>query len=65
LETCVEKLPGKSRQLLELRYEDGASAEAMAEALRSTAGSVRVMLHRVRNLLAECIQTELRKEAQC
>jgi DNA-directed RNA polymerase specialized sigma24 family protein len=48
-----------------LRYEDGASAEAMAEALRSTAGSVRVMLHRVRNLLAECIQTELRKEAQC
>ncbi|MDA9924330.1 sigma-70 family RNA polymerase sigma factor [Verrucomicrobiales bacterium] len=65
LETCVEKLPDKSRQLLELRYEDGASAEAMAEALRSTAGSVRVMLHRVRNLLAECIQTELRKEAQC
>ena len=65
LETCVEKLPDKSRRLLELRYEDGASAEAMAETLHSTAGSVRVTLHRVRNLLAECIQTELRKEAQC
>ena len=65
LESCVEKLPDKSRQLLELRYEDGASAEAMAETLNSSAGSVRVMLHRIRNLLAECIQMELRKEARC
>lgn len=65
LETCVEKLPDKSRQLLELRYEDGASAEVMAETVNSSAGSVRVMLHRVRNLLAECIQSELGKEARC
>lgn len=65
LEKCVEKLPDKSRRLLELRYEDGASAEAMAESLNSSAGSIRVMLHRVRNLLAECIQTEVGKEVQC
>lgn len=65
LEKCVEKLPYKSRLMLELRYEDGASAEAMAESLNSSAGSIRVMLHRIRNLLAECIQSEVRKEAQC
>lgn len=65
LEKCVEKLPDKSRQMLELRYEDGASAEAMAESLSSSAGSIRVRLHRIRNLLAECIQSEVRKEAQC
>ncbi|MEM7010986.1 MAG: sigma-70 family RNA polymerase sigma factor [Verrucomicrobiota bacterium] len=65
LEQCVEKLPDKSRQLLELRYEDGASAEAMAEALNSSAGSIRVMLHRIRNLLADCVQSELRKEVPC
>ena len=65
LEKCVEKLPDKPRQLLALRYGDDASAEAMAETLNSTAGSVRVMLHRVRNLLAECIQSELGKEVRC
>ncbi|MDA7597654.1 sigma-70 family RNA polymerase sigma factor [bacterium] len=61
LEQCIEKLPDKSRRLLELRYEDGASAEEMASILESTAGSVRVLLHRVRNLLGDCIQKEMRK----
>ena len=65
LEQCIEKLPEKSRQLLELRYEDGASAEEMAASLKSSAGSVRVMLHRIRNLLADCIQKEMRKGEPC
>lgn len=36
--------------------------EVVAEALNSTAASVRVMLFRIRNLLSECIATELAKE---
>lgn len=59
LESCLDKLPEKSRHLLELRYEKGASAESIATAVESTAGAVRVILCRIRNVLAECIETEL------
>ena len=63
LEHCLDKLPEKSRQLLHLRYEDDSSMERVAEAIESTAASVRVMLFRIRNLLADCIQKKLTKEA--
>lgn len=63
LERCIEKLPAKSRQMLELRYEDEASMERVAEAVQSTTASVRVMLFRIRNLLAECVGSELSREA--
>ncbi|MEM1294607.1 MAG: sigma-70 family RNA polymerase sigma factor [Verrucomicrobiota bacterium] len=65
MEECIEKLPDKSRRLLKLRYEDGASADEMATSLKSTAGSIRVLLHRVRNLLSDCIQNEMRKGDPC
>lgn len=64
MELCIEKLPEKSRQMLALRYEDDAPMDRVAAALDSTAASVRVMLFRIRNLLADCIQTELAKEAR-
>jgi RNA polymerase sigma-70 factor (ECF subfamily) len=63
LERCIEKLPKKSRQLLELRYEEDASMESVAAAVQSTAAAVRVMLFRIRNLLAECVQHELSRES--
>lgn len=62
LERCIEKLPEKSRQLLERRYADDASMASVAEAVQSTVASVRVMLYRIRNLLAECVQLELSRE---
>ena len=65
LEQCIEKLPDKSRQMLGLRYDDDASAEEIAKILNSSAGSIRVLLHRIRNVLADCIQLELQKENQC
>lgn len=59
LERCLEKLPPKSRRLLDMRYADDASMETIAAAIGSTAGAVRVMLFRIRNLLAECVRGEL------
>ncbi|HSI32056.1 MAG: sigma-70 family RNA polymerase sigma factor [Phycisphaerae bacterium] len=59
LEHCIEKLPEKSRRLLDLRYAESGSAESIARATGSTAGSVRVMLHRVREALADCIRSQL------
>src|SRR5262249_5843916 len=64
LERCVEKLPEKSRHLVNLRYEQRASAEQIAAVLSSTVASVRVMLFRIRNLLADCIENDLAREAR-
>jgi RNA polymerase sigma-70 factor (ECF subfamily) len=63
LEKCLDKLPPKSRRLLDLRYVEDASMEAIAQSIESTAGSVRVMLFRIRNLLADCVKAELAEEA--
>lgn len=63
LEHCLDKLPEKSRQMLQLRYEEDSSMERVAEAVESSAAAVRVMLFRIRNLLADCIQKELTREA--
>ncbi len=62
LERCLDRLPEKSRQLLEMRYQKDASISSMAVALNSTAASVRVMLFRIRNLLAESVEAELSRE---
>lgn len=61
LQRCLEKLPEKSRHLLALRYEEDAPMERVAEAIESSVGAVRVMLFRVRNLLADCINHELKR----
>jgi RNA polymerase sigma-70 factor (ECF subfamily) len=63
LETCLDKLPPKSRRLLDLRYVEDASMDAIARAIDSTAGSVRVMLFRIRDLLAACVKAELAKDS--
>lgn len=65
LEKCIEKLPGRSRELLSLRYEENGTAGDIATKVNSTPGSVRVLLHRIRNLLADCITQEIRREGQC
>ena len=60
LEHCLGKLPPRSRRLLDLRYVDGMRPTQIADEIDSTPGSVRVMLFRVRNLLADCITRHVR-----
>lgn len=62
LEYCIDKLSPKSRKLLDLRYLEDSSMDAIARVVGSTAGSVRVMLFRIRNLLADCVKAELARE---
>ena len=52
LEKCLDKLSEKSRRMLALRYEEDAPMKRVAESIESSAGAVRVMLFRIRNLLA-------------
>jgi RNA polymerase sigma-70 factor (ECF subfamily) len=62
LEACLDELPPKSRRLLDLRYVEELSAEETARKLSSTSGSVRVLLSRVRSVLANCIERRLAME---
>lgn len=62
LEACLEELPRRSRRLLDLRYVEEQSAEETARETGSTAGSVRVLLSRIRTVLASCIERRLAME---
>jgi RNA polymerase sigma-70 factor (ECF subfamily) len=59
LEECVRKLPAKSRVLIELRYAEGATPQAIAERLGRSADSVYKALTRVHALLMACIEGTL------
>lgn len=63
LEKCIEKLPQKSRHTLDLRYAEGLSIAEIARRVHSTEGSMRVILSRLRDVLAGCIDQHLRREA--
>ena len=59
LQHCVAKLRPEQRELLRLRYEQGADAVGIARALQRTAGAVRETLRRIRKQLFECISRGL------
>lgn len=62
LEACLEKLPPRSRRLLDLQYVHDRSAAEIAQETGTTSGSVRVLLSRVRTALASCIERRLSLE---
>lgn len=62
LEACLDELPPRSRRLLDLRYVEELSAAEMARETGSTSGSVRVLLSRIRTVLASCIDRRLAME---
>ncbi|TWT42431.1 RNA polymerase sigma factor SigM [Thalassoglobus neptunius] len=62
LEACLDELPPRSRRLIDLRYVEELSATEMALETDTTSGSVRVLLSRVRTVLASCIERRLAME---
>jgi len=59
LRGCLAKLAPAQRRLILLRYEEGGSVQKVAELLDRPVGSVRVTLHRIRQLLADCVKRTL------
>lgn len=53
---CLGEVRGRARQALELRYVDDLKPAGMASRLEMNAGAVRVLLHRVRAGLRDCIE---------
>jgi RNA polymerase sigma-70 factor, ECF subfamily len=59
LRGCLARLSPSQRRMILSRYEQGGSVEKVAGELDRPAGSVRVSLHRLRQLLADCIERTL------
>ena len=63
LRECLDELEGPSRQLLHERYADGASIDELAGRLGRKASAVTMQLHRLRGLLATCIERNIEPSA--
>ncbi len=58
-ESCVAKLPEQDRDLIDLRYEPGATVQSVAERIGRSAKAVYYALGRIRSGLLECMQRAL------
>lgn len=61
LEECMKQLPGKSRQIVKLRYTENLKLARIAELVSSSADGVRMILHRIREKLLDCIRIRIGK----
>jgi RNA polymerase sigma-70 factor (ECF subfamily) len=57
---CMDRLPEKSRQLMQMKYDEGLSFAAMAGRLKRSVDGLKMALCRVRQVLLECAQAKLR-----
>jgi RNA polymerase sigma-70 factor (ECF subfamily) len=62
LAACLRLLKGRARMVIAMRFEQGSRTSAIAAALGTTPNAIRIMLHRTRNQLAECISRHLHRE---
>jgi RNA polymerase sigma-70 factor (ECF subfamily) len=59
LESCIERVQGRPRKLLEMRYIRELTPAKIADMTGMNANAVSVMLHRVRRSLRDCIERHL------
>jgi RNA polymerase sigma-70 factor (ECF subfamily) len=59
LEHCLNHLPEKSRQLLELRYERSLKIQQIADEMQATLDAIYQSLSRIRARLLDCVNRRL------
>ena len=62
LRICLEKIRGRRREVLDLRYGENAKAADIAQRFGMSSDGVFVMLHRIRLMLFDCIHQRLASE---
>jgi RNA polymerase sigma-70 factor, ECF subfamily len=62
LRICLERVAGRRREVLEMRYSESTPVSDIATRFGMTADGVFVMLHRIRTALYECIHRQLASE---
>jgi RNA polymerase sigma-70 factor, ECF subfamily len=63
LAQCVERLPERSREILDRCYQPGTNTKTAAAAMGRPAGTIYKALTRIRQLLFDCIRQSLSTEA--
>ena len=56
---CMQALKPKEQQLVHARYSKSTTLEAYASQVGSTAGSMKVSLHRIKKKLKFCVEKNL------
>lgn len=59
LSDCMQSLSKRERQALDLRYVDEAKPAQVAQAMSINTGTARVLLHRIRQALAKCVERKI------
>ena len=59
LQTCLRRLTGKSRRMIELRYRNRESSAAIGRRLKLSVTAVDVALYRLRSRLEQCMKSVL------
>ncbi|MBX2850542.1 MAG: sigma-70 family RNA polymerase sigma factor [Phycisphaeraceae bacterium] len=62
LKDCLEGLKGRSRRIIEMRYQWGRQVQKIAEELGMSRVAVSAVLLRSRKALGDCIEARLKKE---
>src|SRR4029077_15887677 len=60
LHVCIQKQRGRMQEVLRWRHAHDLKPQDIAAKMGTTAGAVRVMLHRARSMLRECIQRQMK-----
>lgn len=61
LRDCLERMDGPARELLHRRYGEEESVRELSDRLQRGYSALTMQLHRLRELLAECIGQKMRK----
>lgn len=64
LQMCLQKLPQRQRDLVRMRYSEGASIKSVAEKIGSAATAVKQTLFRARGNLIDCVQYRMKEQVQ-
>ncbi|MGB0372281.1 MAG: sigma-70 family RNA polymerase sigma factor [Opitutales bacterium] len=62
LKDCINSLPDKTRNLVNLRFEGGYKGEELSEMLGMTHAAVRMSLSRIRKSLRGCVEQKTQGE---
>ena len=62
LEICLQKLPAHQRELVLSAYTEGTRMDVLAAQRERTAMSLYKLLHRLRQLLLECVRRTIARE---
>ncbi len=62
LQTCLQKLPDRQRDIVRRRYTEGASIKSVAEQLGIAASAIKQTLFRARTHLIACVRFRLKEE---